>query len=507
MSAVIFDAPNNFVSLRAMRQVEKQQIQLGETSISLIELNPKSRDDIPQLLAGLQHIYVTPDIRREVFGILETIVPEGVDRDTGRPGMELWKILVMGTLRLNLNWDYDRLHEMVNNHRTIRQMLGHGMVEDEDTYNLQTIKDNVFLLTPEILDEINQVVVRAGHSLVKKGEPGLRGRCDSFVVETDVHWPTDTSLLWDAIRKVIELVAAICGAVDWTEWRQAKHNLRRVKRLLRRVQNLKRSTSKDATKKEARDQLIRDAHREYLDTVMGLLAKAEGTCRRLVLLKVVLEPELAHVRRFMDHAYRQLDQVERRVLEGETIPHDQKVFSVFEEHTEWINKGKAGVLAELGLAVCVLEDQHGFILHHEVLQRQVDVQVAVPMVREAKRRFPALNVCSFDKGFWSRENRVALGDILDAVGLPKKGKRSKSDQAVELSEDFAEARRKHAAVESAINALEVHGLDRCPDHGLVGFKRYVALAVVARNIQQLGALIRRREAEGRARQKKTKEAA
>ena len=71
-------------------------------------------------------------------------------------------------LRLNLNWDYDRLQEMVNQHRTIRQMLGHGLSDDGETYHLQTLKDNVSLLTPEILDRINQIVVKAGHELRKK---------------------------------------------------------------------------------------------------------------------------------------------------------------------------------------------------------------------------------------------------------------------------------------------------------------------------------------------------
>jgi len=75
---------------------------------------------------------------------------------------------VMGVLRLNLNWDYDRLHEMVNQHRTIRQMLGHGVEDDGEYYHLQTLKDNVSLLTPEIVDRINQVVVKAGHQLEKK---------------------------------------------------------------------------------------------------------------------------------------------------------------------------------------------------------------------------------------------------------------------------------------------------------------------------------------------------
>jgi hypothetical protein len=82
--------------------------------------------------------------------------------------MEQWKILVLGTLRLSLNTDYDRVHELANHHDTIRQMLGHGDWEDKTTYNLQTIKDNLCLFTPEILDEFNQLVVKAGHKLVKK---------------------------------------------------------------------------------------------------------------------------------------------------------------------------------------------------------------------------------------------------------------------------------------------------------------------------------------------------
>jgi len=71
-------------------------------------------------------------------------------------------------LRLSLNWDYDRLLEMVHQHRTIRQMLGHGWTDEETSYALQTLKDNVSLLTPELLDRINQVVVRAGHQVLGK---------------------------------------------------------------------------------------------------------------------------------------------------------------------------------------------------------------------------------------------------------------------------------------------------------------------------------------------------
>ena len=151
-----------------MRQVINPQLQFGEVDIGAIELDPKSRDDIPQLLRGLQYIYTTPELRARVFAILQEVVPAGVngqaDTSTGRPGMEQWKILVLGALRLGLNADYDRIHELANAHKTIRQMLGHSdwAEGEEDRYQLQTIKDNLRLFTPEILDRINQEVVAPG---------------------------------------------------------------------------------------------------------------------------------------------------------------------------------------------------------------------------------------------------------------------------------------------------------------------------------------------------------
>jgi transposase, IS5 family len=151
-----------------MRIVKNPQMQLGEVDISQIEFNPKSRDDIPQILKGLQYVYVNKPIREEIFKLLEKHILPNVNKQNGRPGMELWKIFVMGILRLNLNWNYDALHEQVNNHKTIRQMLGHGIFDFKMEYQLQTIKDNVSLLTQELLDEINQVIVKSGHQLVKK---------------------------------------------------------------------------------------------------------------------------------------------------------------------------------------------------------------------------------------------------------------------------------------------------------------------------------------------------
>ncbi len=313
------------------------------------------------------------------------------------------------------------------------------------------------------------------------------------MVETDVHFPTDVTLLWDAIRKVITLIARLCDTYDWTEWRQSKHYLKRIRKALRKAQRLRRSSSNDPKKKEQRDLLIKKVHQELLDLVGAALERARRTSGGLLASGTVMPIELTEIERFMAHAERQLDQVERRVIHDEKIPHGEKIFSVFEEYTEWLNKGKAGVMVELGLKVCVLEDQHGFILHHEVIQKKADNQMAVMMVEEGQGRFPALRVVSFDKGFWSPRNYADLSKLLDTAVLPRTGILSKEAQKIESSDEFVEARRKHPTVESGINALEVHGLDRCPDLGLVGFKRYIALAVTARNIQQLGAVIRKQE--------------
>lgn len=491
-----------------MRLTKKNQLKLGEIPISEIQFDLKSRDDIPQLLMGLQHLYVTDESREKVFSILEKHINPDVSKTNGRPGMELWTILVMGVLRLNLNWDYDRLHEMVNNHRKIREMLGIGPMNSDLQFNLQTIKDNVSLITVDVLDKINQVVIEAGHTLVKKkDDEKLKGRCDSFVVETDVHYPTDINLLFDAIRKVITLVAALCATLNLSEWRQSKHNLKKVKKIFRTAQKLKRSTSKDEKKKKVREKAIKEAHQIYIETVEGFLAKARATIEKINTGGLFTIVAIFEIENYIQHAERQIDQIRRRVIDGEVIPHNEKVFSIFETHTEWISKGKAGVPVELGQRVCILEDQYGFILHHLVMNKITDDKVAISMVQEAQKRFPCLSSCSFDKGFYTPSNLEQLRALLDFVVLPKKGRLSFEDKKREHSEDFISARYQHSAVESAINALEVHGLDRCLDHGSQGFRRYVALGVLARNIQKVGAILLKKEQKAQQQKERYKMAA
>jgi len=494
----------------AMRKVINPQMQLGELDIASIKLDLKSRDDIPQILRGLQHIYTTPEVREAVFTILAEVLPERQvegkivksDPNNGRPGMTQWQILVLGVLRLGLNADYDRILELANEHKTLRQMLGHSDWAFVKEYNLQTLKDNLRLFTPELLDRINQEVVRAGYRALKKNpEEAVVGRCDSFVVETNIHFPTDINLLLDATRKVIEFSAKLAEANNLPGWRQRRYHYRQLKKQYRKVQRLKHSTSKDASKQKLKELEIQAAHRAYLELAKSHLELAEQTRQQVNLDDLLCAGLVSELNKFIEHAHRQIDQINRRVLLGEQIPHNEKVFSVFQPHSEWISKGKAGVPVELGLRVCIMEDRDRFILHHQVMEKTTDDQVAIPMVDESKQRFPALRAVSMDKGFHSPTNQEGLKSRLELVVLPKKGRLSQTDKVRENAPEFVASRKKHSAVESAINALEVHGLDKCLDHGIIGFKRYVAMAVVARNIQRLGALLRQQEIEAAERKR------
>ena len=150
-----------------MRIVQDVTLEAGEIDITKIEIDTKSRDDVPQILRGLQYLYTQKETREKLFRILEELIPKTVDRKNGRPGMDLWRIFVLGTLRISLGIDYDRLHDYANHHAKIREMLGHPR-SDETYYHCQTIKDNIALFTPEILGKINVLIVNTGHKILKK---------------------------------------------------------------------------------------------------------------------------------------------------------------------------------------------------------------------------------------------------------------------------------------------------------------------------------------------------
>lgn len=475
-----------------MRKIVQEQVKIGEIDIGAIDIEIDSRDEIPQLLRGLQYLYSNTALRNRIFRELWVMVPENVDISNGRKGMDLWSILVLGTLRLSCNWDYDKLQEIANNHGTLRQMLGHGLMDSDKRYPRQTLCDNIRWFTQDILDNINRIVVQAGNQqLGITKDDTLHGRLDSFVVETDVHFPTDINLLWDAIRKSLEIGQNLAEDLCVGGWRQTRHNLRTVKNLYRRIQKLR-------DKKQQASTQYKDLIREYIESGEEYFKRARSSfCGIGLGCTPVQSLRIENLLYFVKCGETLSKQIRQRCLHGKTIPQSEKMFSLFEPHTEWIVKGKAGINQELGIRTAILECDNGYILLGRVMEQELDEEIAVPMITEAKKRYPQLSSCSFDKGFHSPDNQLKLAKILDTVILPRKGKLDAEELTIEQSDEFKNLRRKHSAVESAIHALENHGLDMCPDHGIDGFRRYVALAIVARNIQLLGRRLQMAEIDKR----------
>ena len=235
------------------------------------------------------------------------------------------------------------------------------------------------------------------------------------------------------------------------------------------------------------------AHQDYRGVARALLQPVEQWVQGSRKKHPKSKDKLLKIEAFMNHAQRQIQQIERCVIQGETLPHAETVFSIFEPYTEWLSKGKAGVPVELGLAVGSVEEQDQFILHHRVMPPATDVDIAVPLGQATQARFPELSWCSFAQGLHAPDKQSKLAEWLETVILPQGGRLSQVQQAREPAQAFREGRRQHAAIESALQALESHGLDRCPDRGLPAFRRYVAVAVVARNIQVVGRYLQRQE--------------
>ena len=162
------------------------------------------------------------------------------------------------------------------------------------------------------------------------------------------------------------------------------------------------------------------------------------------------------------------------------------------DNTRNNQRGKAAKRQELGLKIAVAQDQFGFIIAKQVMQKLHDKDIAVPITEEILKTHE-LESISFDKNFWTPENYRKLSQLVPVVVMPKKGKRNQQEYEREHSKTFMALRKQHSAIESAINCLEHHGLNRCPDRGLASFKKYTALGVLACNLHKLGNLLADKE--------------
>ncbi len=469
-----------------MRKSYEKQYRFDTSPIAKVELNVECRDEIICVLLGLQHLYTNSELRMKVIRLVAADINEDSRTDVGRPGMDHWQVVVLAAVRLGCNFDYDKLQDQVENHRALRAIMGIGEWKALDGFNYRTIRDTLCLLKPATFSKINEAIVTAGHAIDPQAAATVRA--DSFVIETNIHYPTESALILDGIRKLVPLcvdLAATCGV---SGWRQITHLIKKIKKLVQKIGRMAASQSR--SKKD----LLNAAYNELLERADKVLQLARDLIKTAIedhgSQAIILQTKAIEL--WIDLTSQVCETARRRVLLGESVPNSEKLFSLFETHTQLYRRGKAGQTNQFGRLVLIYEDGAGFISHYHLMDREaVDKDVVVEQtVVVMDKHNGAIESASFDRGFYSKENELALQEIVDNVCVMPRAPSEYAERMKTADIEFHQTRLNHSGVESAIGALQRgNGLKRSRDKSEIGFERYFGLGVLGRNIHTLGKLI------------------
>ncbi len=469
-----------------VRKPYQSQYRFDSSPIAQVQLNLECRDEVIPVLAGLQYIYTDNKLRHQVVKLVADDLNHDSRRDVGRPGMDDWQVVVLAAVRLGCNYDYDKLQDQVENHRSLRNIMGIGDWESNEGFGFRRIHDTLCKLKPTTISKLNEVIVTAGQDI--HGNAAFSVRADSFVIETNIHYPTESGLIWDGVRKSVDVCIEIADALGVPGWRQAKHLRKKIKKLSQIASRI--SASKSPKKVDA----LKSTYRDLLERTRLLLARAKtllGTAKSESKSDsmLLLQEELSTWIRLTEQV---CDTAKRRVLLGEQVPNCDKLFSLFETHTQLYRRGKAGTPNQFGRLVMVFEDAAGFISHYHLMDREAqDAEVVVDQTKTAQRKHRGkISKASFDRGFYSVDNEVALSKVVESVCVLPRHPGQYADRLKNESVEFRKSRLHHSGIESAIGALQKgNGLTRCRDRSEIGFERYFGLAVLGRNIHTLGKLL------------------
>ena len=489
--------------IQKMRKRFEQQLKIGQKSIADTFITTKSRDPYIPIMRALKEIFITPELHEKIFNILGEKILKG-KKPTGRWGMDLWPIFVLAQVRFGLNISYDRLHTMSNQDTLLRQIMG---IETEfgfekQYFEYQQILDNIQLLDEKTVLKMNEVVVAMGRGKFKKKErEALCLKTDSFVLESNVHFPTDYNLLWDSGRKCLDIVGYFLKQYPEIEgWR--KHN-NWYQELKNKMRSLGRASASGGKGKEERQ---KKAAQQYLDKAIAFSEKLTKAIYEFPvnndknLVKIL---ELEMYKQLLD---KHINLVERRLIKKEIIPHEEKMFSIFEPYTEWITKGKLRPSVELGKKVNITSDQYHLVVDYQIMDHEADSESVIPLADRIIQQYK-VESWSFDKGYYKKENKELLKLYIPQLVMPKKGKKNQEEKEEESQRNFIRLRKKHSAIESGINELEHRGLDRCPDRGEQNFSRYVALGVCAYNLRRIGAFLLEQDRQAALQERSAKKCA
>jgi len=418
----------------------------------------------------------------------------------GRDGIAPSQVLRSLVLMRIKNWDYRELRERIDDGLTLRTFtqFDSQAVPKHDAFNRAFIR-----ITPQTLREINQKVILAA---VKLGlEDGQTLRVDTTVVETNIHYPTDATLLWDGVRTITRLVQEVHKILP----QGVKGFTIRTRSARRRMQEIQRmSASQRVHQQEPKyrellritEQVIKNA-REALKQ-----AKRAQTRRRAPVLDVLDRAKIDQLSKqigdYCGLTDRVMDQTRRRVIEGEQVPAEEKVYSIFEPHTDIVKRGKERKPVEFGHKVFLAESAHGLITDYQVLDGNPSdtTQVKPALERHQKTFSHPPESLNTDRGFSSAENEeTAKQSGVIQVSMPQRGGTKTAERAaLERSSAFKKGQRFRAGIEGRISVLfRGRGMKRCLAKGRQRFEILVGAAVLANNLLRIADLLRNQKTDRR----------
>src|SRR5438094_1385474 len=414
---------------------------------------------------------------------------------SGRSGLTPRQILRSLVLMRLKNWDYRELRERIADGLTLRQFTDFycAAVPKHDAFQRGFIQ-----LTPQTLKAVNDLVVRAAVELGL--EDGAKLRVDSTVVQSDIHHPTDNTLLWDVVRSVTRLVGRLGKAL---KLRRIKGFCDRRRAARRRMQAIQRMTTRQRHEQQtATYRVLIGIAEEVVGNARAALEKTGKMRGRDMFANTAIEEFRKQIEHFCELGSRVIDQARRRVLDGEQVPNGEKIYSIFEPHTDLIKRGKVRTPVEFGHKVFLAESAQGLITQYEVLKgNPVDeVHVAPSLDRHIETFGRVPELYGSDRGFFSENNVASCAqEGVKVVCIPQRGgKKTAEREAYEKSADFKQGQRFRAGIEGRISVLfRGRGMKRCLAEGHERFELWVAAAVLANNLMNVAALLTRRASRRR----------
>jgi len=457
-------------------EMKAQGIGLDKTLKAISDLLDRNRGLVDRVLQDLQRGLKRPT--------------------TGRNAMSAAQVLRSFILRRIKDWDLRELRERIADGYSLRLFTAFG---SQHVPSFRAFGRAFNRLTPETVRALNEAVVKAAVAMGL--EDGSKLRLDTTVVETDVHYPTDSTLLWDVVRVLSRLSKQLRERLP--QLRSVFHD--RTRRARRRAHEISRMTSKERTRqqrKRYRDLL--QVCEEVMDKAQAVAAEAKPLIPGLELMDAaVVEYLISQVQHFSGLGQRVVAQTTRRVIRNEQVPVEEKLFSIFETHTDMILRGKARTPVEFGHKVLLVESSKGLITHYEVLNgNPSDQDHVTPTLERHRQAFGAPpQLFASDRGFHSEDNLLACQQAgVKIESIPQRGGQKTPERAAhEKSRIFKQAQRFRAGIEGRISVLfRGRGMKRCLSEGRPRFETFVGAAVLASNLLVLAALLEKKRPRKRA---------